>query len=120
MRKDAQEPQCSVEPHAIRTSPGRRQYLFGWALLSGCSESEPAVWKAWGNYGVARRGRPRQGLSLGVRRLSPEQSDPELSAPWVPADVLLREEPENEEEDEDEHEGGGEDDDEDGDEGYSE
>jgi hypothetical protein len=57
---------------------------------------------------------------LGVRRLSPEQSDPEPSAPWVPADVLLREEPENEEEDEDEHEGGGEDDDEDGDEGYSE
>ena len=78
------------------------------------------MWKAWGNYGVARRGRPRQGLSLGVRRLSPEQSDPELSSPWVPADVLLREEPENEEEDEDEHEGGGEDDDEDGDEGYSE
>jgi hypothetical protein len=56
-----------------------------------------------------------------VRRLRPEQSDPEPSAPWVPADVLLREEPENEEEDEEEeHEGGSEDDDDDGDEGYSE
>ena len=63
---------------------------------------------------------PWQGVLLGVRRLSPEQSDPEPSHPWVPADVLLREEPENEEEDEDEHEGGGEDDEEDGDEGYSE
>jgi hypothetical protein len=61
---------------------------------------------------------PWQGVSLGVRRLSPEQSDLEASDPWVPADVLLREEPENEEEDEEEHEGGGEDDD--GDEGYSE
>jgi hypothetical protein len=67
---------------------------------------------------------PWQGVLLGVRRLSPEQSDPEPSHPWVPADVLLREEPENEEEDEEEdeeeHEGGGEDDDGDGDEGYSE
>jgi hypothetical protein len=40
-----------------------------------------------------------------VRCLSPEQSGPEPSDPWVPADVLLREEPENEEEDEQEHEG---------------
>ena len=63
---------------------------------------------------------PWQGVSLGVRRLSLEQSDPEPSDPWVPADVLLREEPENEEEDEEENEGGGEDDDDDGDEGYSE
>jgi hypothetical protein len=56
-----------------------------------------------------------------VRRLSPEQSDPEPSDHWVPADVLLREEPENEEEDEEEHEGGDDDDDDDdGDEGYSE
>lgn len=63
-------------------------------------------------------GGPWQGVSLGVRRLSPEQSDPEPSDPSVPADVLVREEPENEEEDEEEHEGGGEGDD--GDEGYSE
>jgi hypothetical protein len=63
---------------------------------------------------------PWQGVSLGVRRLNPEQSGPEPYGPLVPADVLLREEPENEEEDEEEHEGGGEDDDDDGDEGYSE
>jgi hypothetical protein len=64
-------------------------------------------------------GGPGQGASLGLRRLSPEQSDPEPSDPSVPADVLLREKPENEEEeDEEEHEGGGEGDD--GDEGYSE
>ena len=64
----------------------------------------------------------RQGVSLGVRRLSLEQCDPEPSDPWGPADVLLREEPENEEKDEEEDEGGGEDDDDDddGDEGYSE
>jgi hypothetical protein len=55
-----------------------------------------------------------------VRRLSLEQCDPEPSDPWGPADVLLREEPENEEKDEEEDEGGGEDDDDDGDEGYSE
>ncbi|MGA8506660.1 MAG: hypothetical protein WB762_13730 [Candidatus Sulfotelmatobacter sp.] len=54
-----------------------------------------------------------------MRRLHPQCPDSESSDGSLPADILLREEPEDEEEeDEAEHDGGG--DDEDGDEGYSE
>ena len=53
-----------------------------------------------------------------MRRLNPECSDSESSDRSLPADILLREEPEDEEEeDEEEHDDG---EDEDGDEGYSE
>jgi len=50
--------------------------------------------------------------------MNPEYFDPAPSDRSLPADILLREEPEDEEEeDEEEHDGG---EDEDGDEGYSE
>ena len=55
-------------------------------------------------------------VPLSMHRMNPECLDVDSS---LPADILLREEPEDEEEeDEEEHDGVGEDDD--GDEGYSE
>jgi hypothetical protein len=54
-----------------------------------------------------------------MRRLHPECPDSASSDRSLPADIFLREEPEDEEEeDEDEHDNG--EDDDDGDEGYSE
>ena len=53
-----------------------------------------------------------------MTRLNPECSDSESSDPSLPADILLREEPEDEEEDEEKD--NEEKDDDDGDEGYSE
>jgi hypothetical protein len=59
---------------------------------------------------------------LDLRRLHPECSDSESSDRSLPADILLREEPEAEEEEDDrkEKEEDDEEDDDDGDEGYSE
>jgi hypothetical protein len=57
---------------------------------------------------------------LNMRRLHPECSESESSDRSLPADILLREEPEEEDEnaeDEEEHDGG---EDEDRDDGYSE
>jgi hypothetical protein len=53
-----------------------------------------------------------------MHRMNPECLDFDLSGLSIPADILLRKEPEVEEEDEEEHDGGGEDND--GDDGYSE
>jgi len=55
---------------------------------------------------------------LDMRTLHPECSDSDPSAPSLPSDFLLREEPEDEEEDDEK--GNDEEDDGDGDEGYSE
>jgi hypothetical protein len=133
MLKDAQEPQCSVELHAIRSSPCRRQYFVRysraeesrlWSAPHGLGKfslvllrQKFAVLKALGNCCVNRHCQGRQGVPLGMHRVNPETSNPEPSDPFVTADILLREEPEDEK-DEEEHEGGEENDDED--DGYSE
>jgi hypothetical protein len=67
---------------------------------------------------------PRRGVPLGMHRMNPEHLDSDPSDASLPADIRMREEPEDEEEEneeeenEEEHDFGEED--EDGDEGYSE
>jgi hypothetical protein len=61
----------------------------------------------------------RKAYHLDMRRLHPECSDSESSDRSLPADILLRKEPENEEEEDDEEHDGDEEDG-DGDDGYSE
>ena len=54
---------------------------------------------------------------MNMSRIYPQCPGPDPSDPWVAADLLVREEPDEEEDEEDEQD---EDNDEDGDEGYSE
>jgi hypothetical protein len=54
-----------------------------------------------------------------MRRMNPEHKDADPSYRSLPAEILVREEPQDEEEEDEEEQGGGGEDD-DGDEGYSE
>ncbi len=62
--------------------------------------------------------RPRRGVPLGMHRMNPEYLAPAPSDLSLPANILLRDEPDDEEDDEEKHDRDEKDDD--SDEGYSE
>ena len=90
-------------------------------MLSGVTKTEETASSEFAMPEPARdctRSWPRRGVPLGMHRMNAEYVAPDPSDLSLPADILLREEPEDEEEEDEEEQDGGED--EDGDEGYSE
>jgi hypothetical protein len=144
MLKDAQRPSaCEQVNYAIRDSARQQSELFqvlrNWSRLAsarlgtvqhgsaGRGKVSPSCFES--GFVMAKQSRELhaemakvwRGVPLGMRRINPECLDSERSDRSSPADILLREEPEDEEEeDEDEEEHEGDEEDDDGDEGYSE
>jgi hypothetical protein len=97
-----------VTARTVPSSSGSQRLLTSSAGTDSCGEPDEG-------HSVRLRDALRHRLDMS--RLHPEYPDSESSDRWLPADILLREEPEEEEEDEEEQDRG---EDEDGDDGYSE